>query len=234
MVGKSMWSWAKDSRLRDEFDGLNLVELLVLISSVSLMPFLEIVGFIFGFNHRPSNMLLMFERYLWWAGFVIIIARTTLLCLKTHWPLCWAGELGKVDLRIYLYFFVVVFAYFLLAFWPGISDNLWESMNFIVGDKKISFLKIWGGFLSVLQQELEYRLVLYYSLNRVFGRHVAFPLSCIIFGFAHESSFSYQTAVALGGSIFSLLTIASGSIIPAVILHSIINLSALFLAIALK
>ena len=88
--------------------------------------------------------------------------------------------------------------------------------------------------LSVLEQELEFRLILYYSLNRIFGRHAAFFGSSLFFGFWHEADLFYRMATFSGGAIFSTITIATGSVIPAIILHSAINFSALLLAIALQ
>lgn len=235
MVEKwNTWGWAQDGRICQEFDKLNLIEISVLICGIAIMPFLEIIGFIFGFNHDPSDMIWELENFFWWAGITIIIVRTSVFKAETHWPPKWHQRIEEVDLRIYLFLFVIVFVYAIVILWPGTINILLANANSFIGDKKIYFLKIWNGFLSVVFQELEYRVVLYYSLNRVLGRHAAFWACSLFFGFLHEASVFYRMATSAGGAIFSILTIATGSAIPAIILHSAVNISALFLAIALK
>lgn len=230
----NMWSWAKDEKLCKEFERLNLVEILVLVCGVALVPFLEIIGFVFGFNHEPSGMVLGLEKFFWWVGLVVVITRTNILRDITHWPPNWYQDIKEINRRVYLFLIAVIFAYFVLVFWPGVLAHLLEKMNLVVGGKDIGFLKIWNGFLSVLKQELEYRIILYYSLYRIFGRNVAFLATFLLFGFYHDTDFFYRMATFSGGAIFSILTITTGSVIPSVILHSVINLSAFFLSIALK
>lgn len=234
MVKTNIWSWAKDERLCKEFERLNLVEILILGCGVGLLPFLEIVGFVFGFDHIPSLMLLKLEKFFWWTGFIVVITRTNILRDITHWPPNWFLNLKEVDWRVYTFVALLIIFYVFLAFWPGVLEDLLWKMDFLVGDKEVHFLKIWEGVLSVLQQEIEYRIVLYYSLCRVFGRSFAFFFTSLLFGFYHDADFFYRTATFSGGAIFSILTVATGSVVPSVILHSVINLSALFLSMALK
>lgn len=229
-----VWSWAQDDKLRREFDKLNLVEIFILMCGISLLPFLEIVGFVFGFNHNSSDMLLGLENFFWWISATILITRTTSLGVETHWPPKWNQKIEEINPRIYLFLIVTIFVYVFLMFWPGVMNNILTNMSLLVGDKRFYPLKMWEGFLSVLLQEFEYRIVLYYSLNRIFGRHVAFFVSSLFFGFYHETEIFYRIATFSGGAIFSILTIATGSIIPAIILHSAVNISALFWTIALK
>lgn len=234
MVKNSVWSWARDEKICKEFEKLTLPEIVAVIIGVGLVPFLRAAAFILGFKHSPSNGVYSLQNFFWLLGIVIIISRTAVFYFTTHWPPLWSEDVRNIDRRVYAFISLLIFLYVVIVLWPGALAEIFLKLSSLAGSLNLTIFKVWAGFCSVVLQELEFRLLLYYSLNCLFGRNVAFCATAALFGMWHEDVFSYQIAAAIGGAIFSILAIATGSIVPAILIHSVVNLAALFLLASLK
>ena len=234
MVKSSIWSWARDEKICREFEKLTLPEVVAVIIGVGLIPFLRVIAFILGFKHNPSDSVNGLQNFFWLIGIVIIISRTAVFYFTIHWPPLWSEDARNADRRVYIFILLLIFLYVVILLRPGTLAEIFLKLSSLVGLPNFTIFKIWEGFRSVVLQELEFRLLLYYSLNCLFGRNVAFFATAAFFGMWHEDVFSYQIAAATGGAIFSVLAIATGSIVPAIVIHSVVNLAALFLVASLK
>lgn len=222
-----MWHWAKDNRIRDAFRQFTIFELLILVITPiywSLAPAKPLDGIWIWLHKILLVNVGMGAEAFWpiisWISIGILIAHRSIFSFKVHWP---PGSFSNIHVFFWaMLIFFVILRIGMLFFLPESTASLAESLKSI--NSKMTF---WKGIIGILTEEIGYRLILYYSLERMLGRNFSFWGTAVLFSLAHWYSIYYVIAVAPLAIILLLLVISTGSLIPAIIIHGIINLIAL-------
>lgn len=206
---KDMWSWAEDTVLRNLFFRLSRHEVIFLI----IVVVLDVRG-----------NLGKYGEFLWGAVFgIFFLARFNILLAGFCFPHTLTCAVKKVDARVWIAFLASLCMYAgMLQLYPEALPALLKSARGLVtitGFSSIIYL-----FYGIMFEEFVFRFVAYYSLDRLFGRSVAFFGSVALFAFAHQHNVFYPIAVIPAGMMFTTLTALTGSVVPAVLLHSILNI----------
>lgn len=221
-----MWDWAHDGRIRAEFEKFTRLELWFLILTVALWT-LVVGGGVFGgfwktvdvfLIQRIGNGTQQIVSFLLIVATGILLARKSIFSWRVHWPIK-LRHIYITDWRIYAVLGLFIAAR-LIMFWlyPEALPSFLDSMKLVL--KQITFLQM---IYIVLLEEVSHRLVLYYSLNRLFGRNWAFWLAVTVFSLGHSYSIYYIVAVTIFAAALPILTIATGSLIPAIGFHFVLN-----------
>ena len=226
-VVKNMWLWANDGKIVEKFNGLKISEIIfftlfvLLFSTKYFWRQLPVYFYSipWGVTEQTSTLL----PYLWTAVLaILLVSRSDVFLTAFSWSKVSHRVVLKIDKKVYFIFLlsvVLVFGVFLLFpdSWPETSKsikNIASSATFA------------SSVLSIIKEEVLYRLILYYSLQRIFGRNIAFFSTVVLFSLIHQANgFYYPFAVAPAGILFSVIAIASGSILASVLLHFIFNIS---------
>ena len=81
-----------------------------------------------------------------------------------------------------------------------------------------------GCFITTISEEVQYRFVLFYTLNSFFGRVAATLLSAVLFAVGHNYSLPGLIYVGLVGLAASFLTMRHGTLWPAILFHAMVNI----------
>ena len=124
----------------------------------------------------------------------------------------------------YIYLFFCLSLAIALCVVLTFSDS-WMGIRRAI-DVMVSGSALLNKFYYIVKEEVLYRFLLYYSLNRLFGRGTAFFCTVTLFSLMHHTnSFYYPFAVAPAGLALSIVSIATGSILAPIFLHMIFNAS---------
>lgn len=206
---KDMWSWTGDTVLRNLFFRLSRHEVIFLVLVVVL---------------DTKGNLGQYSEFLWGAVFgVFFLARFNVLCASFYFSHTPAQAVKNVDARIWILFLVSLYSYAgMLYLYPEALPALLGSARGLA--KIAGFSSVIYAFYRIILEEFIFRFVAYYSFDRLFGRNAAFLGSVALFAFAHQHNVFYPVAVIPAGMMFTILTMLTGSVVPAVLLHGILNI----------
>ncbi len=217
-----MWDWAKDEKVVKSFEIFSDFELRFLAFVCAWPVLQEIVFGAFGLYSGDKVFLMNLYNYLWWmaVGIILISKRSIFSIKKIHNFDFTSYNIPKINIKIIVY--CALFSLCCLGFVWFYKDGFLE----VVGSaKSASRSSVAFGFKDVVLQEVQYRLLLYYALNRLYGRTPAFVFGVLCFALSHQSSFYYPIAVIPVSIIFFLVMIGTGSLMSVIALHSLINLT---------
>ncbi|MEK7560279.1 MAG: CPBP family intramembrane glutamic endopeptidase [Patescibacteria group bacterium] len=232
-----MWQWAGDAKIIEKFKELKKLEVLffsLFIFFYSLQYSWKYVSeYFFKIPEWfPQTINLFLPNLLVITFAILFISRSDILFTAFSFRLRSFKALTKIDKKIYFLFAIscIVSATVMLVFpdsWHKISWSIKTVANSI--SNKGDFM---NEFFIIFREEVFYRLLLYYSLNRFFGRTFAFLGTVTAFSLMHHGySFYYPFAVAPAGFLFSILCIATGSILSSLFLHLFFNIIVYIFAI---
>src|SRR3989338_843800 len=213
-----MWGWARDERIINSYRELTVLEHLVLVGVVFSGFTLGFFERFFAFSAEEKLDMSQAASLLWWAALVIIVTRSSVFLISTHWPIYWNDSIAGSGRSFLMISGCSIAVFAILWFW---GDNLavfvTQAQGLARGQAVI------GGFLIVVEQEIVFRLLLYYTLHRLTGRTMAFFGSVTFFAISHSGvTWPYLPLTFCGGAIFCLLMMRTGSIIPSIFIHSVI------------
>lgn len=96
----------------------------------------------------------------------------------------------------------------------------------ILWDRLWSFF--FACFFAPLSEEIQYRFALFYALDSFIGRIAAMILTVFLFTLGHNYPPVGLAYIALVGLTASLLTMRWGTLWPAILFHTLVNISANF------
>ena len=202
------WLWANDKKIIEKFNQLDVTEQL----------FFLIFGFLFSIKY-----FFYWSDDLWVVFWVVLFAsRLNVLVFAFFFSKISWKVIFSIDRKIYFIFsFSVLLAIFVILFFP----SSWSGISGFIEVATSTTTLSWAVY-SILREEILYRFVFYYSLNRFFGRNIAFFTTVMAFSLMHGVNSSYYPfAVAPAGILFSIFSIATGSVLSSILLHFIFNVS---------
>lgn len=218
----SAWEWANDAKIVKSFENFSKLELRFL-AFICAWPALRLIGFdAFSMEGSTKSFLDNVYSIMWWIAVGVLVSRRHIFSIeKIHnFDFSLKGIL-QVNKRLLIFCVLISFAcFFWIRFTPKAFIGITDNVKLLMDKSSPGF-----GFVSIIIQEIQYRLVLYYSLNRFWGRNVAIVFGVLCFALPHSSSFYYPIAIIPISIVFNLLIILTGSLIPSITLHSLINLT---------
>jgi hypothetical protein len=172
--------------------------------------------------------------------YAILFALVWWLAARRQRPLALAVGLRPADwgvsgLRVIVYLVIVraagfVYAallYFLQVHVPGQATDL--TKFFGAGLTGIAMTVVIAGFIGPLVEEMVFRGVVFGALSDLLPGWVAVVASALIFATLHFNAYLFIPAFIVGIAL-ALIYARSGSLWPAVVLHSLYNLTSIALA----
>lgn len=220
MVNNGLWHWARDEKITKAFESFSNFELRFL-AFVCAWPVLRLIVFESAYFHETTiSFIENIYSGLWWMAVgVLAFSRSHIFSIRKIHGFDVLSAVTVLPERKFLLALAAVSLACPIAVWffplalPEIAKQAKSMVSVSIG---------WG-FKEVVVQEIQYRLVLYYSLNRLWGRNSAFVFSIICFALVHNFGLYYPMAVIPASILFFVITIATGSLIPAITIHSLIN-----------
>lgn len=227
MKKKNMWLWVQDKKIVEKFKELKISEAIFF----SLFVFFYSTQYSWQFFSKyffriPDSFekLVSYVLPYWWFAVlaILFVSRLSLLSSVFNFSNISFRNFLVIDRRIYaLFCFSLIVALGMVLIFSDSWAGIKRSIDAMVANA--DFLKY---FYNIVEEELLYRFLLYYSLNRLLGRQVAFYSTVTMFSMRHHlNSFYYPFAVAPAGILFSVTALATGRIWIPILLHCIFNAS---------
>ncbi len=203
-----MWHWARDQELVNKFEKIRTREIIVLIFFVATQSLALLPDFL-----QPLT---------WMAVAILCIVRLDIFSFKLHFRRTPLADIRFVDKKMWMILGSSMVLYIsVLVIFPDSFPKIYASARNMCESITLS-----NELFKILHEEILFRLALYYSLNRLFGRNVSFWATLFFFAFRHDHNVHiyYPLAVIPAGILLSLVTILTGSLVPALLLHFILNI----------
>ena len=220
-----MWQWAGDEKLCREFAKLHFGEVCFLVFYTAGEVIVQLGTHIpWGPFSIVTDSIALWRSSApfmdWMIVGMLVLSRFEIVRAAFAIPHLSLSDVRRIDARLYLLLLLSVLLYAgMIVFVPESVSALFSSVEKIAG--RISLFSV---LFVMLQEEILYRLLLYYSLNRFFGRTAAFVLCVLFFALSHDYNIYYPVAVLPASIMLSLCMILWGNIWLAALVHAILNL----------
>ena len=220
-----MWKWAQDNTLCREFAKLRYGEATLLVVYIAGEVIVRLCTHI---SYDPFSLfaecIAFWRKYApcmdWIVVVMLVLSHFEILRAAFAVPHFSLSDTRRIDERLYVLLSGSVILYAgMVIFVPESVPALFSSVESIVG--RISLFSV---LFIMFQEEILYRLLLYYSLNRLFGRTTAFVVCVALFALSHDYNIYYPVAVLPAAILLSLCTILWGNLWLAALLHAVLNL----------
>jgi uncharacterized protein len=141
--------------------------------------------------------------------------------LKRFSPQYWPSLVGWTFVLIVISVAMVVVMELLLGVGP--ENNKLESLQSRITPINFLIAFVSAAIISPIYEEIFYRGFLYRFLRGKFGIAISLFISSFIFMIVHIPTFNTLPVNFVGGLIFAWTYEKSGSIIPAILIHSLFN-----------
>ncbi len=224
-AGVEMWKWASDDNICREFAKLRYGEAVFLAVYVAGEVIVRLSTHIsYDAVSLLAECIAFWRRcapYMdWIVVAMLVLSHFEILRAAFAAPRFSLSDIRRIDEKLYVLLLGSVILYAgMVIFVPESMPALFSSVESIVG--RISLSSV---LFIMFQEEIFYRLLLYYSLNRLFGRTTAFVFCVALFALSHDYNVYYPVAVLPAAIMLSLCTILWGNLWLSVFLHAALNL----------